>query len=1446
MRKVFKRAAAAVMSAVMMFTQLPEFTPKLQKANADMQEIAGDETIKELQLSSLVLDCTDEEQWFSYTPSEDGIYEISSFGENVDSDVFIYNDEADILDYASYIDEENDNFFLAEYLTSGETYYYCIRFNGGDSCTLLFEKKSVTDLETGKINYIDKDGTGNRWFRFKPGKASDYRVASDAKTVTYLSNSWQNYRKYSSAVETIRLTDLEELEEECEVFVCVDQSLLAETEDRFMLSMVEAIYDPEYGIQDKASGKRNYSDSTVTPGDEINLEVEALNDREIVYAKWYKVHNSEVTLIQKGAVKSLDYTFDTLGDIECYAFDKYFNYDDLLYTFSVDNSFIANAKGPTVLFATDTAESFDFEVEATATDPSNISYEWYYYDDKDRVVIGTTPQITVEKPFRASYFCEVNDGYGSGTCVEFSVISDFTVLHESEPFVFTTDVLYKGFVFTPDNDGKYSFCLDNMEGSSEPGLAVVDSTGEERSCFDTVINENRLVETYELEGGSRYYLQYICNGCSDCRIEVYPYMDNDLRIYPEEKVDESNSVSLAMKLNASRELKVVAKADDTEGIKYQWYKMIDDEEQIMEGETGTSLTVTKENKTRDVYVCVVADNYRNIAKAYFYITLDNELQAWSKGTDKKNFDFVSVKSGETELTLEVAASVVEGDISYDWRSNDEEVSLGDESMLTVSAPFGSEYVCVVSDDYGNKMNVTFLIVSDIIPIGLNDTRTGELNRLEKAYFSFTPEEDGTYIFDAYDVNMEFTGAIYLDGVKVADEDTYWSSVNNGPNRMEQYFDLSGGKTYIYTLEINSDNKKADYELTVMQEKDNNLSVSSGEDGYFSVKPGTKLTLQPVVTGDDVSGLRYEWTKNDTFLQGQSGSSMEITVTENPEYRVTVFDKYGNNASCNFEIYIENELKAWIKGKENKTSENVILDPETQSLTFEIEYSAIDTDGIEISWASENEEFADKTGPTATFTAPFSQNYYCYVTDKYGNNEDVQFKIISDMTEIKNGETKTQTVNSYESKWFSFTPEKDGVYVFVCKPKSYDIYGVLYDAESNRMEASDFEETRYELKAGKTYYYQLTNYEDYEDETDSETVSLTVYEYIENHLEAWVKGSRENDYYKKTAWFIVQPDVAKAKLEIEYAADDEEGIVCTWKSSDDETGNGTVAEVTAADGKKVVFYVNDRYGNEEKVEFYLVEIAGSISCNETIELKSGEDDFSYYMFVPQKAGYYKIYSSGSIDTAVDSFLQIGEYAYSDRSYDDQDNGDTNFCLEFKVYEANVPIYFNFYALAGEGSYSVTLEETEKPEDLHTVNLQVYDSKDKGTIVIQRIIDGEDYEDEIFFDVSCPEPCMVLVSDDGGETYTRLEAFKSDEPDVHVFNILLESDVDVVIVKAGDFNLDGRVDSADALQMLRYDVGKLTDVSAVQLFAGNVSGDEVIDSADALQVLRYDVGKTSFEW
>lgn len=57
--------------------------------------------------------------------------------------------------------------------------------------------------------------------------------------------------------------------------------------------------------------------------------------------------------------------------------------------------------------------------------------------------------------------------------------------------------------------------------------------------------------------------------------------------------------------------------------------------------------------------------------------------------------------------------------------------------------------------------------------------------------------------------------------------------------------------------------------------------------------------------------------------------------------------------------------------------------------------------------------------------------------------------------------------------------------------------------------------------------------------------------------------------------------------------------------------------------------------------------------------------------------------------------------------------------------------------------------------------------------------------------------------------------------------------------GDVTLDGRVDSADASLILRYDLG-LSDIGSAALKNGDVNSDGYVDSADASLILQYDLG------
>ena len=66
----------------------------------------------------------------------------------------------------------------------------------------------------------------------------------------------------------------------------------------------------------------------------------------------------------------------------------------------------------------------------------------------------------------------------------------------------------------------------------------------------------------------------------------------------------------------------------------------------------------------------------------------------------------------------------------------------------------------------------------------------------------------------------------------------------------------------------------------------------------------------------------------------------------------------------------------------------------------------------------------------------------------------------------------------------------------------------------------------------------------------------------------------------------------------------------------------------------------------------------------------------------------------------------------------------------------------------------------------------------------------------------------------------------------------------VIKKGDCNGDGNVNSADALSILKYSVGTL-NLNNENLKAANANSDDKVNSADALLILKYSVGNANIE-
>ena len=112
------------------------------------------------------------------------------------------------------------------------------------------------------------------------------------------------------------------------------------------------------------------------------------------------------------------------------------------------------------------------------------------------------------------------------------------------------------------------------------------------------------------------------------------------------------------------------------------------------------------------------------------------------------------------------------------------------------------------------------------------------------------------------------------------------------------------------------------------------------------------------------------------------------------------------------------------------------------------------------------------------------------------------------------------------------------------------------------------------------------------------------------------------------------------------------------------------------------------------------------------------------------------------------------------------------------------------------------------------------------------------------MSCGKPCLVLASTDNGKSYTCIKS-SGVSGDSHKYTINISSDLRLAICLVGDVDLNGRVNADDAMDILKYDVKKIT-LDAIQSVIADVDKNGKVNADDAMDILKYDVKKIKFDW
>ena len=115
----------------------------------------------------------------------------------------------------------------------------------------------------------------------------------------------------------------------------------------------------------------------------------------------------------------------------------------------------------------------------------------------------------------------------------------------------------------------------------------------------------------------------------------------------------------------------------------------------------------------------------------------------------------------------------------------------------------------------------------------------------------------------------------------------------------------------------------------------------------------------------------------------------------------------------------------------------------------------------------------------------------------------------------------------------------------------------------------------------------------------------------------------------------------------------------------------------------------------------------------------------------------------------------------------------------------------------------------------------------------------------FKVSSGSPCIVVVSNDGGQTYTKLEAIANDDGSYTFTAEDMTEDTTLTVLKKGDINGDGAVKNSDVLLGSAALLGKQT-LTELQKMAADVSGDGDFTNADITALMASILGKGSMSW
>ena len=378
---------------------------------------------------------------------------------------------------------------------------------------------------------------------------------------------------------------------------------------------------------------------------------------------------------------------------------------------------------------------------------TNITYKWYKGYDEENIQ-GKTDTLEIELDSEgASYACEVSDGNSVKECY-FSIDLKNTLSWSICTVVFNGQEYFSGSAQLLEIPRGTELKLRNLATST---LGKVDFQWYDSHKNPVSDEQGGKTSTITIKKSTQGEETYYCK-VTDGNIEK----ESEITLGAEDTLDFSTKINgkynnssdeepFTMKKGEKATLSVVdvKTTYDNAKITYQWYEGSED---LLEGENGPNLTVTKKAGYEE-YTCKVSDG--NVThQTYFALDIESGLE-WTSYINGKQAErdedglldaSIEAETGD-KILMEVKAESSYGDstLSYQWYKDDEKIKGATQSSYTATKQAATEYYaeegvndenyyCEISDGYTSDTCYFTLITKKTLSIKafINGANTSKL------------------------------------------------------------------------------------------------------------------------------------------------------------------------------------------------------------------------------------------------------------------------------------------------------------------------------------------------------------------------------------------------------------------------------------------------------------------------------------------------------------------------------------------------------------------------------------------------------------------------------------------------------------------------------------------------------------------------------------------------